>query len=124
MKTYDELTRELFEPDDLDTEFQELEEIALRTAAIGGFFLKTKQYGQKIDSEVRKLVADASKLKRTDTPEETNKSLADALETIASLFYQQRKMLMYLTMVSASGGLGVDRSYKLLRKMDKEKKRR
>jgi len=45
-----------------------------------------------IDGEVRRLVADAGKLKRTDTPEDTNKSLADALETIASLFYLQRKI--------------------------------
>jgi len=116
MKTYQQMTT------DLDEEILQLDELSLRTVAIGGFLAKTKQHASKIDDEVRKLVADADKLKRTNTPEDTNKSLADALQTIASLFYQQRNMLMYLTLVSASGGVGIDRSYKILQKMEKKRR--
>ena len=115
------MTQDLLADEDLDEEIQQLDEIALRTVAIGGFLMKTKGYARKIDSEVRRLVADADKLKRTDTSEETNKSLADAFKTIASLHFLQRKMLMYLSLVSASGGAGIDRSYKILQKIQKGK---
>ena len=114
MKTYHKMTQDLLATEDLDEEIQQLDELALRTVAIGGFLMRTKQYASKIDSEVRRLVANANKLKRTDTPEETNKSLADEFKTIASLHFLQRKMLMYLPLVSASGGAGIDRSYKIL----------
>ncbi|MDP6178654.1 MAG: hypothetical protein QGG48_02045 [Desulfatiglandales bacterium] len=116
------MTQALFATDDLDEETQQLDELALGTFAIGGFLMKTKQYASKIDSEVRNLVADADKLKRTDTLEKTNKSLVDAFKTIASLHFLQRKMLMYMSLVSASGGAGIDRSYKILQKMEKKRR--
>ena len=61
------MTQDLLADEDLDEEIRQLDEIALRTVAIGGFLMKTKQYANKIDTEVRRLVADADKLKRTDT---------------------------------------------------------
>ena len=66
MKTYHQMTQDLLADEDLDEEIQQLDEIALRTVAIGGFLMKTKGYARKIDSEVRRLVADADKLKRTE----------------------------------------------------------
>ena len=108
-----------------DDELEPLNEIiSLRTGAIAGFLAKTKQYANKIDGEVRRLVADAGKLKRTDTPEDANKHLADALETIASLFYLQRKMTMYDALTSAATGVGVDKGTKILQRIEKEKRRR
>jgi len=108
------------EPDD---ELEPLNEIiSFRTVAIGGLVAKIKQVATKIDGEVRRLHQTASSLSRSKSPEEGTKPLADALQTIGNLFYLQRKMQMYQSLVSASGGLGADRTYKFLRKMEKRLK--
>ena len=62
--------------------------------------------------------------KRSKTPEDTNKTLADALETIGNLFYLQRKMEMYGVLTSAFTGVGVDKGTKILKKMEKQQKGR
>tara|TARA_B100001029_G_C14891503_1_gene355689 strand:- start:258 stop:635 length:378 start_codon:yes stop_codon:yes gene_type:complete len=110
------------EPD----EEQELltEIISFRTGVIVGFLAKSKQYANQIDSQVRNLKSDANALQRSKTPEDTNKRLGDALETIGNLFYLQRKMQMYDALTSASTGVGIDKSSKILKKMEKQKGRR
>ena len=112
------------EPEDLEEQELLNEIISLRTGAITLGLSKTKQYANQIDGQVRNLKGDANKIKRTKTPEDTNKALGDALETIGTLFYLQRKMMMYDALTSAATGVGVDRGYKLLQKLEKEKKRR
>ena len=121
-----ERTRQHLNEDPEDLEEQQLlnEIISLRTGAIALGLTKTKQYANQIDGQVRSLKGDANQLKRSKTPEDANKVLADALETIGNLFYLQRKMGMYDALTSAATGVGLDRAYKLLQKMDKEKKRR
>ena len=121
-----ERTRQHLNEDPEDLEEQQLlnEIISLRTGAIALGLTKTKQYANQIDGQVRTLKGDANQLKRSKTPEDANKVLADALETIGNLFYLQRKMGMYDALTSAATGVGLDRAYKLLQKMDKEKKRR
>ena len=89
---------------------------------IAGFLAKTKQYANKIESEVRRLKSDADDIRTSNTPEREQKGLADALNTIADLFYLQRKMMMYASLTSASTGVGVDRGYKILQKMQKQQK--
>ena len=111
------------EPDDGEQEVLN-EIISLRTGVIAGFLAKTKQYANRIDNEVRNLKSDAASLRRSKTPEETNKHLADAIENIGNLFYLQRKMQMYDALTSASTGVGIDKSTKLLLKMEKQKSRR
>ena len=111
------------EPDDGEQEVLN-EIISLRTGAIAGFLAKTKQYANRIDNEVRNLKSDAASLRRSKTPEETNKHLADAIENIGNLFYLQRKMQIYDALTSASTGVGIDKSTKLLLKMEKQKSRR
>ena len=110
------------EPEDLEEEQLINEIISLRTGAIAIGLTKTKQYANQIDGQVRNLKGDAEQLKRTKTPEDTNKVLADALGTIGNLFFLQRKMTMYDALTSAATGVGVDRGYKLLQKIEKEKK--
>ena len=110
-------------PVDLEQEFL-TEIISLRTGAIAAGLMKTKQYANKIDSEVRRLKSDANGLERSKSPEDANKRLSGALETIANLFYLQRKMTMYDALTSAATGVGVDKGTKILQKMEKEKKRR
>jgi len=111
------------EPDDGEQEVLN-EIISLRTGAIAGFLAKTKQYANRIDNEVRNLKSDAASLRKSKTPEETNKHLADAIENIGNLFYLQRKMQIYDALTSASTGVGIDKSTKLLLKMEKQKSRR
>ena len=112
------------EPEDLEEQQLLNEIISLRTGAIALGLTKSKQYANQIDGQVRNLKGDANQLKRSKTPEDANKVLADALGTIGNLFYLQRKMGMYDALTSAATGVGLDRAYKLLQKMDKEKKRR
>ena len=121
-----ERTRQHLNEDPEDLEEQQLlnEIISLRTGAIALGLTKSKQYANQIDGQVRNLKGDANQLKRSKTPEDANKVLADALGTIGNLFYLQRKMGMYDALTSAATGVGLDRAYKLLQKMDKEKKRR
>ena len=108
------------EPDDGEQDFL-TEIISLRTGVIAAGLMKTKQYANQIDQRVRTLKSDADGLRRSKTPEDANKNLADALDTIASLFYLQRKMTMYDALTSAATGVGVDKGTKILQKMEKEK---
>jgi hypothetical protein len=112
------------DPEDLEEQQLLNEIISLRTGAIALGLSKTRQYASQIDAQVRNLKGDADKIKRTKNPEDTNKVLGDALGTIANLFYLQRKMTLYDALTSAATGVGVDRGYKLLQKIEKEKKRR
>ena len=112
------------DPEDIEEQQLLNEIISLRTGAIALGLSKIKQYASQIDGQVRNLKGDADKIKRTKTQEETNKVLGDALETIGNLFYLQRKMGMYDALTSAATGVGLDRAYKLLQKIEKEKKRR
>ena len=112
------------DPEDLEEQQLLNEIISLRTGAIALGLSKIKQYASQIDAQVRNLKGDADKIKRTKTQEETNKVLGDALETIGNLFYLQRKMGMYDALTSAATGVGLDRAYKLLQKIEKDKKRR
>ncbi len=121
-----EQTRQYLNEDSDDSEQELLTEIiSLRTGAIAAGLMKTKQYANKIDGEVRRLRSDASGVKsKIKTPEERYESLGDALETIASLFYLLRKMTMYDALTSAATGMGVDKGTKILKKLEKEKKLR
>jgi hypothetical protein len=111
------------EPDDGEQEILN-EFISLRTGLIGAGLAKTKQYANQIDQQVRSLKGDANKLKRSKNPEDTNDALADALETIGNLFYLNRKMTMYSSLTAAATGMDSARQTKILRRMDKNSKRR
>lgn len=119
-----EQTRKYME-EEPDTEQELLTEIiSLRTGVITAFLAKTKQYANKIDSEVRRTKSDASAYKRSSTPEDEKKNLGDTLDGLANLFYLLRKMQMYDALTSASTGIGIDKSTKILQKMEKQKGRR
>jgi hypothetical protein len=98
--------------------------ISLRTGLIGAGLGKTKQYANQIDARVRSLKGDAGKLKTSKTPEDSNKTLADALTTIGDLFYLQRKMGMYMALTAAATGMDSAKQTKILRKIEKDTKRR
>ena len=97
--------------DEIDQEL--LQEISLRTVSIGVFLAKAKQYANKIDASSKQLKSYAQKLDDND--------LKNCFTSVAELFYQQRKMLMYSTLTSASTGIRTDRNYKILQQLSKRK---
>jgi len=112
------------EPEDLEEQQLLNEIISLRTGAIALGLAKSKQYANQIDGQVRTLKGDANQLKRTKTPEDTNKVLGDALGTIGNLFYLQRKMTMYSALTAAATGMDSAKQTKILQKLEKDTKRR
>tara|TARA_Y100000593_G_scaffold81187_1_gene151818 strand:- start:1235 stop:1606 length:372 start_codon:yes stop_codon:yes gene_type:complete len=96
--------------------------ISLRTGLIGAGLAKTKQYANKVDTGVRNLKSDAVSVRRSKTPEDTNKSLADALETIGDILFYQRKMEMYVALTVAATGMDSAKQTKLLQKISKERR--
>ena len=122
MKDIVELTRlHLNEtPDSDDIELLN-EFIRLRTGAIVVGLGKVKQYASKLDQEIGSLRRDLSDLRKS-TPEDAPQKLADALETMGKLFWLQRKMGMYTALTAAATGVGVDKSTKILQRMEKQKR--
>lgn len=122
MKDLVELTRlylnEIPDSDDIEllNEF-----IGLRTGAIVVGLGKVKQYASKLDQEIGSLRRDLSDLRKS-SPEDASQKLADALETMGKLFWLQRKMGMYIALTAAATGVGVDKSTKILQRMEKQKR--
>ena len=104
-------------------ELDDLNEISIRTGAIGGFVLKSNQYGKIINQKVNVLKNTANNLSRSTTPEDDRKQISDAFSTIADLFYAEGKMLSYATWTAASAGVGADRTWKHLLKQKRNTKR-
>ena len=104
-------------------ELDDLSEISIRTGAIGGFVLKSNQYGKVINQKVNVLKNTANNLSRSTTPEDDRKQISDAFSTIADLFYAEGKMLSYATWTAASAGVGADRTWKHLLKQKRNTKR-
>ena len=120
-----ELTRQHLTETPNDQEQELLTELlSLRTGAIALGLAKTKQYANRIDQKVSQLKGNANLIQKTTTPEDTNKELANALTTIADLFFLQRKMLMYDAFTSAATGMDSAKQTKLLQKIEKEIRRR
>jgi len=123
-----ELTRKYLQ-EETDEEMDLLNEMTLdegilKLSLITGFLVKTKQFGSQIDREVGNLKGEVNSYVSNKNPELEKKKLGEVFKTIGNLHFLQRKMIMYSSLVSGSTGIGVDRSYKLLKKMEKETKRR
>ena len=129
MKTFKTFSEEKFDEnfftsdlelskDDLDpdSEVEELNELSLLTISIATFVSKTKQFANKIDTTVSTLKSTADKL---DNPD-----LTRTFNSIAELFFLQRKMIMYSTLTSASAILKIDRNYKTLKQLQKLNRKR
>ena len=100
-----------------------LEEIPLRTGAIAVYLAKVKQYANAVDRGVNKLKSLSSKLQNASDEKERTRTQGEIVRVDADVLSSLRKMQMYGSLVSASGGLGADRSYKILKKMEKQKRK-
>jgi hypothetical protein len=109
--------------EELEQQLQPLDEISLRTGLIGGFLMKVKQYGNKVDQGVSKLKSLSSSLNTVKDDKERDKIQSEIIKIDGDVFQSLRKMIMYVGLVSGSGGVGGDRTYKLLKKMEKQKRR-
>ena len=118
-----ERSRKLLNEEPDEEEYELLNEfISLRTGAIVVGLSKVKQYANKTDTEVKTLKSYANKLNSAKDIQNSNRHLADALEKIGNLFYLQRKMGMYLALTTAATGVGIDKSAKILKRMEKRKR--
>jgi hypothetical protein len=107
----------------LEQQLQSIDEISLRTGLIGGFLMKVKQYGSEVDKGVNKLKSLSSSLNTVTDDKDRDKIQSEIVKTDSEVFQSLRKMIMYVGLVSGSGGVGGDRTYKLLKKMEKQKRR-
>ena len=100
-----------------------IREISLRTGAIAVYLAKVKQYANAVDGGVNKLKSLSSKLQNASDEKERNRIQGEIVRVDAGVLSSLRKMEMYGSLVSASGGLGADRTYKLLKSMEKQKRK-
>jgi len=107
----------------LEQQLQPIDKISLRTGLIGGFLMKVKQYALQVDKGVMKLKSLSSNLQNVSDEKERNRITSEIVRTDPDVLSSLRKMEMYSSLVSASGGLGVDRTYNLLKTMKKQKRR-
>ena len=93
--------------------------ISLRTGLIASGLVKTKQYANKIDIEVKRLQQSAADSKNTESTTESLKKLSDAMNTLGTLFYLNRKMMLYVAITSASTGINSSKHTEILKKLNK-----
>ena len=94
----------------------------LRTAAIAVNVRNSVSSGKKVQSSATELRQIGAKLKRDKTPEDAQKTVAEGFIAIGELFGNLEEMLRKSAYISASGGLFSDRSYALLKKMQKRRR--
>lgn len=106
----------------ISEEIEHLEEISLRTGSIGVFLAKVKQYGNKVDQSVSRLRSLSNELKQSKDESDRNRIHGEIVKVESDVFLGLRKMSIYNSLVSGVSGLGNDRSYKLLKKLEKKKR--
>ena len=91
----------------------------LRTTAITVNVAKTIQSGKKVQQHSRELKQIVNRLKINNTQQDTQKTIIDCFSKLSDLFINIEDMMKRNSYISASGGLFSDRTYNLLRKIEK-----
>ena len=116
-----DLREGLLHPEDLE----QLDEVSLlsllRTGVITVNVTKTINTSKKVQQHARKLRSVGNELQRDKMPEDANKTIAEGFRTLSDLFLEMEEMLRRTAFISASGGVFSDRSYALLKKMNKKR---
>ena len=94
----------------------------LRTTAITINVAKTIQSGKKVQQQSRELKQISNRLKVNKTQDDVQKTIADGFSVLSLLFTNIEDMIKRNSYISASGGLFSDRTYNLLRKIEKRMK--
>lgn len=110
------------EKEEIENRLHQISEISFRTGAITIGIAKVKQYASRVDKGIQKMKSLGSTLQNTTDEKEKSKIQGEITKTDAEVLHGLRKMGMYSTLVSASGGLGADRTLKYLKKLQKQKR--
>ena len=94
----------------------------LRTTAITVNVAKTIQSGKKVQQQSKELKQISDRLKVNKTKDDVQKTIAEGFSVLSLLFINIEDMIKRNSYISASGGLFSDRTYNLLRKIEKKKK--
>ena len=90
----------------------------LRTTAITVNVAKTIQSGKKVQQQSKELKQISDRLKVNKTKDDVQKTIAEGF-SVLSLFINIEDMIKRNSYISASSGLFSDRTYNLLRKIEK-----
>ena len=91
----------------------------LRTTAITVNVAKTIQSGKKVQQQSKELKQISDRLKVNKTKDDVQKTIAEGFIVLSLLFINIEDMIKRNSYTSASGGLFSDRTYNLLRKIEK-----
>ena len=94
----------------------------LRTTAITVNVAKTIQSGKKVQQQSRELKQIVNRLKINDTQEDTQKTIVEGLSKLSDLFINIEDMIKRNSYIAASSGLFSDRTFNLLKKIEKKLK--
>ena len=94
----------------------------LRTTAITVNVAKTIQSGKKVQQQSKELKQMSDRLKVNKTKDDVQKTIADGFSVLSLLFINIEDMIKRNSFISASSGLFSDRTYNLLRKIEKKMK--
>ena len=94
----------------------------LRTTAITVNVAKTIQSGKKVQQQSKELKQISDRLKVNKTKDDVQKTIAEGFSVLSLLFINIKDMIKRNSYISASGGLFSDRTYNLLRKIEKRTK--
>ena len=91
----------------------------LRTTSITVNVAKTIQSGKKVQQKSRELKQISDRLKVNKTKDDVQKTIAEGFSVLSLLFINIEDMIKRNSYISASSGLFSDRTYNLLRKIEK-----
>ena len=91
----------------------------LRTTAITVNVAKTIQSGKKVQQQSKELKQISDRLKVNKTKDDVQKTIAEGFIVLSLLFINIEDIIKRNSYISASGGLFSDRTYNLLRKIEK-----
>ena len=92
----------------------------LRTTSITVNVAKSIQSGKKVQLQSRELKQISDRLKVNKTQDDVQKTIAEGFSVLSELFINFEDMMKRNLYISASGGLFSDRTYNLLRKIEKK----
>ena len=91
----------------------------LRTTSITVNVAKSIQSGKKVQQQSKELKQISDRLKVNKTKDDVQKTIAEGFSVLSLLFINIEDMIKRNSYISASGGLFSDRTYNLLRKIEK-----
>ena len=94
----------------------------LRTTAITVNVAKTIQSGKKVQQQSRELKQISDRLNVNKTKDDVQKTIADGFSVLSDLFNNIEDMIKRNSYISASAELFSDRTYNLVRKIEKRMK--